>query len=221
MAIADKVSGLHAVYAVLAALLHRERTDEGQMVEVPMFESFTHFLLQEHLYGRTFLPPNDLAGYPRQVDPDRQPMRTLDGYISIAPYTDDRWVRFFEVTGDASFLIDNGLTNARSRHCGLTLMQRRMAEIVAERNTDHWLQMAAEHDIPATRVRDLNDVLEDPHLRMVGFFRERIHPTEGHYIEMRAPVRFSVQEETLPRPAPLLGEHSAEILSELGFESPE
>lgn len=74
MAMADKVAGLHATYAVLGALLHRERTGQGQSVEVPMFESFTHFLLQEHLYGRAFIPPTDAAGYPRQLDPLRQPL---------------------------------------------------------------------------------------------------------------------------------------------------
>src|SRR5690606_22394544 len=91
MLFADKVSGLHAVYATMAALMHRMRTGEGQHVEVPMFESIASFNLLEHLCNKTFVPPTGDWGYMRQLDPARQPMRTLDGYIAIAPYLDDRW----------------------------------------------------------------------------------------------------------------------------------
>ena len=218
-AMADKVAGLHATYAVLAALLHRARTGEGQAVEVPMFESFTHFLLQEHLYGRAFVPPNDPAGYPRQLDPDRQPLRTRDGWVAIAPYTDERWVRFFAVAGETDFLAANGLVDARSRFAGLATMQRRMAEIVARRTTAEWLELMAAHDIPAVRIRDLEEVFDDPHLRDVGFFRTRHHPTEGDYLEMRPPVRFSAAPDALPIPAPRLGEHSDEVENELRDDS--
>lgn len=217
-AMANKVAGLHATYAVLAALLHRARTGEGQSVEVPMFESFTHFLLQEHLYGRAFVPPNDPAGYPRQLDPDRQPLRTSDGWIAIAPYTDARWVRFFEVAGDPGFLRENGLVDARGRFEGLAIMQRRMAEIVAGRTSAEWIELMAIHDIPAIRISDLEEVFDDPHLAATDFFRPREHPSEGQYLEMRPPVRFSTAREWELRPAPRLGEHSDEVKRELGEE---
>nr|WP_201764710.1 CoA transferase [Halomonas titanicae] len=216
MAMADKVSGLHGVYAVLAALFHRQRTGAGQHVEVPMFESFTHFLLQEHMYGRTFLPPNETAGYPRQLDPHRQPMQTADGYIAVAPYTDERWVRFFEVTGYADFLTDNRLNSARSRFQHLDRMQIKMRELMLTRTTDDWLMLMASHDIPANRVSDLDEVFQDPHLQAVGFFRKRTHPSEGGYLEMRPPVRFSAGDSADMRPSPLLGEHNDEIVETLG-----
>ncbi len=208
MAMADKVAGLHATYAVLGALLHRERTGLGQAVEVPMFESFTHFLLQDHLYGRAFVPPNDTAGYPRQLDPLRQPVKCLDGYLSIAPYTDARWVRFFEVTGNAGFLQREGLTSVRERFNGLDRMQAELARVVAQKPLRYWLELMAEHDIPAAQVADLNDVFDDPHLRAVGFFRRKTHATEGDYLEMRAPVRFHGAASKDVEGAPLLGEHS-------------
>lgn len=208
MALADKVSGLHAIYAVLGALLHRERTGEGQQVEVPMFECFTHFVLQEHMYGRTFVPPNDPAGYPRQLDPDRQPMRTADGFMVVAPYTDERWVRFFEVTGLSGFLAENGLTSVRARFAGLATMQRKMAQVLLGRTTMEWIDLFERHDIPAARINDLEDVFTDPHLEEVGFFRHRTHPTEGDYLQMRQPVKFSRAPEAPVRHAPHLGEHS-------------
>ena len=208
MAMADKVAGLHATYAVLGALLHRERTGLGQAVEVPMFESFTHFLMQDHLYGRAFVPPNDTAGYPRQLDPLRQPVKCLDGYLSIAPYTDARWVRFFEVTDQAGFLQREGLTSARARFNALDRMQAELARIVVGKPLRYWLELMAQHDIPAAKVKGLNEVLDDPHLQAVGFFRRKTHATEGDYLEMRAPVRFHGAPSKEVAGAPLLGEHS-------------
>jgi crotonobetainyl-CoA:carnitine CoA-transferase CaiB-like acyl-CoA transferase len=215
MAMADKVSGLHAVYAVLAALFHRERTGEGQFVEVPMFESFAHFLLQDHLYGRTFVPPNAPIGYPRQLDPLRHPLRTQDGYVAIAPYTDERWVRFFEVTGHAQFLAEHALETPRLRFAALEQMQTQMARIVLDHTTDYWLALMARHDIPVSAVRRLDEVLEDPHLASVGFFQTRRHPTEGDYLQMQPPVRFGSGGSPTVRMPPLLGEHNDEVLDQL------
>ncbi|NUY01504.1 CaiB/BaiF CoA transferase family protein [Paraburkholderia youngii] len=211
MAMADKVAGLHATYAVLGALLHRERTGHGQAVEVPMFESFTHFLLQEHLYGRAFIPPTDAAGYPRQLDPLRQPLKCLDGYIAVAPYTDERWVRFFGVTGHADFLEQEKLCTARERFLALDRMHAEMARIVADKPLRHWLVLFAECDIPASEVRDLEGVLADPHLMSVGFFEQRTHPSEGGTLQMRLPVRFHDTRPAEMHAAPCLGEHSEEI----------
>jgi crotonobetainyl-CoA:carnitine CoA-transferase CaiB-like acyl-CoA transferase len=211
MAMADKVAGLHATYAVLGALLHRERTGQGQAVEVPMFESFTHFLLQEHIYGRAFVPPLEEAGYPRQLDPLRQPLKCLDGYLAVAPYTDERWVRFFDVTGRADFLARENLSAARDRFHALDRMYAEMARIVAEKPLRYWLSLFAECDIPASEVKDLDAVFADPHLAAVGFFERRTHPSEGDYLQMRPPVRFHGAPAAEVRAAPHLGEHSEEI----------
>lgn len=207
LAIADKVTGLHAVYAVLAALFHRERTGEGQLVEVPMFESFTHFLLQEHMYARTFVPPEGPAGYPRQLDPDRQPMATNDGYIVIAPYTDARWLRFFAIVGREDVLGDPCLATPILRLKNVSRMQRAMAKIVAERSTADWLALLTEHDIPACQVNSLEGVFADPHLIDTGFFEQLVHPTEGRYVGLTPPVRFGAGERVDIPPAPLIGEH--------------
>lgn len=113
--IADKVAGLHAAYAAMAAIVHKQRTGEGQRVEVPMFEVFSSFMLLEHLGGLTFDPPNGPAGYPRQVDPDRQPFPTADGWISIVAYTDDAWIRIFTLLGQPDFLNQEHLSTPQLR----------------------------------------------------------------------------------------------------------
>lgn len=214
-ALADKVTGLHAAYAVLAALFHRERTGEGQRIEVPMLESFTHFLMQEHMYARTFVPREGPAGYPRQLDPDRQPMATTDGHIVIAPYTDTRWLRFFAMVGREDVLEDPCLATPLLRLKNVALMQRAMAAIVGQSSTDHWIALLTDHDIPACRVNSLDAVFDDPHLVAMGFFERLTHPTEGPYIGLKPPVRFGAGDPIDVLHAPLIGEHSDSVRNAL------
>lgn len=219
MAMADKVSGLHAVYAVLAALVHRLRTGEGQMVEVPMLESIASFNLLEHLYERTFDPPIGTTGYARQLDPARQPMRTKDGYIVVAPYQDDRWLRFLELTGLSHVVQEPGLTTLMERRENADRLYRYMAQVLPEKTTGEWLELLAANSIPASHVSTIDDLLEDPQLKASGLFTEREHPTEGRYIEVGCPLRFSAVELTPPQPAAAIGQHTEEVNRELGLAS--
>jgi crotonobetainyl-CoA:carnitine CoA-transferase CaiB-like acyl-CoA transferase len=213
--IADKVAGLYGAQAVLAALFHRLRTGEGQAVEAPMFEAFTHFILEEHLFGDTFLSPSQPAGYPRQLDPARQPFPTLDGHISIVPYTDENLLAAFAVLGRADIAEDARFATPRGRAVNITALYGLMGELTAGRPTAEWLEALRAARVPCMAVRDLGEVKDDPHLKAVGFFRHRVHPTEGAYREMQPPIRYGAGTPREARPAPGLGEHTAEIRREL------
>lgn len=216
MTMADKVSGLHAAYAVLAAVVHRLRTGEGQLVEVPMFESVASFNLLEHLCDKTFVPPTGPALYPRQVDPARQPMRTKDGYIAIAPYLDDRWLRFFEAAGHAKVLDAPHFADKMLRRKNMSRMYEAAAEILPERGTAEWLVLLKKANVPAMRVNEIDDLPDDPQLKASGLFRQRTHPTEGEYLEVRPPVRFSGYDYKDLAHAAAPGQHSEEVARELG-----
>lgn len=218
---ADKVSGLHAAYATMAALIHRMRTGEGQHVEVPMFEAFSTFNLLEHLCDATFVPPTGTWGYDRQLDPVRQPMRTKDGYIAIAPYLDERWVRFFNAAGHPEVLKEARFIDKETRRGNFSLMTEVAASIMPERTTEEWLRILKEANVPAIKCNDINDVLVDPQLQASGLFREREHPTEGRYIEVGQPIRFSGFENPEVRYPSTPGEHTDEINRELGLPSGE
>jgi crotonobetainyl-CoA:carnitine CoA-transferase CaiB-like acyl-CoA transferase len=218
MAMADKVSGLHAVYAVLAAVVHRLRTGEGQHVEVPMLESLVSFNLLDHLYEKTFVPPIGSTGYARQLDPVRQPMRTQDGYIAIAPYQDGRWVKFFEIAGRPEVLLEEGLTDWKLRRDNATRLYEHMKDVLPTKTTREWLALLNEAEIPATRINSLDDLLDDPQLQASGLLREREHPTEGRYLEVKPPVRFSAHTYADAAHAPLTGQHTFEIAQELGID---
>ena len=208
--IADKVAGQTAVYAVLAAIVHRLRTGEGQKIEIPMFEAFTSFMLQEHLGGRTFDPPNAPAGYPRQVDPDRQPFPTKDGYISIVPYTGGAWDRVFAVLGDPDFLNDERFEGDIARFENVRFLYKRMAELTPAFETADLVRRFQDVDIPAQPVRDLEEVTADPHFVATDFFEKVDHPSEGAMRVMRPAVRFGVPFEARRGIAPRIGEHDEE-----------
>ncbi len=218
MLFADKVSGLHAVYATMAALIARNRDGEGQHVEVPMLESVTSFNMVEHLCDATFVPPTGPWGYARQLDPVRQPMKTKDGYISIAPYLDDRWVRFFQAAGHPEVLQEARFIDKPTRRQNMTQMYEVAEQILPEKTTAEWLEILKEAHVPAMRANEIGEVLNDPHLNAGGFFKTRQHPTEGSYIEVQQPVRFAGMAFPDARHAPAIGEHTDELNRELGLE---
>jgi len=208
--IADKVAGLHAAHACLAAIVHKLRTGRGQHVEVPMFETFTGFMLLEHLGGLTFDPPNAPVCYKRQIEPDRQPFPTKDGYISIVPYVDGSWEKVLGLLGDNSILEQPDYADAASRFRNVHGLYREMARLTAGFTTAELLSLLQQADIPAQPVRDIGDILDDPHLAATGFFRRRAHPSEGTVIEMRPPFSFGDYDFAELSPTPTLGEHNGE-----------
>jgi len=209
--IADKVAGLHGAYAVMAAVIHRLRTGEGQFVEVPMFESFTHFMLKEHLAGQTFDPPTGHICYKRQIDPDRQPFPTADGYISIVPYKDESWATVFGVLGASDILTAERFSTPHGRSKYLAELYKAVASLTPQKTTAEWITAFHAASIPAIPVREIGDIRNDPHLVATSFFSRREHPTEGSYFDMKAPVRFGRYSPAPAAPAPTIGQHTGEI----------
>lgn len=220
--IADKSSGLFAAYATMAALFHRERTRQGQFVEVPMFECFSYLNMTENLYGHTFDPPTGDYGSSRVLNPNRKPYPTKDGYLAILPYSDAQWDDFFEIGG-----MPPGTFTENPRYSTYALRTQHIAEIYAmigniakTKTTQEWVVALTARNVPCMKVNRLDDVIDDEHLKAVNFFERRQHPSEGAYISLRHPVRFSATPATVRRDPPRLGEHTAEVLAEVGIRRP-
>jgi len=215
--LADKICGLMASQAILAALHHREKTGRGQYIEIPMFETMVSFVMVEHLHGRTFIPEQGALGYSRVLAPWRRPYRTADGFVCMLAYTDAQWRRFWDMIGKPEMMRDPRFVDmaARSRH--IDEVYRLAGEQLASRTTAEWLAIFDKLEIPAGPVNSLEQVMDDPHLTAVGFFQHMHHPTEEEVVVPDVPVRFAESPAAIRRLPPRLGEHGREILQEIGM----
>ena len=215
--VADKTVGLFATYATLAALYHKSKTGEGQFVSVPMLECFTFFNMVENLYGETFLPGNGKVAYTRSVNANRKPYKTKDGYIALVPYSDDQWERFFEMGGRFGVFEDPRFSTYSARTENITELYAIIGEVAVTKTTQEWLDLLGEANIPAMKFNEMVDVLDDEHLKAVGFFETREHPDAGPYRSMKHPVAFSETPADTAIDPPTLGAHTATALASLGL----
>jgi crotonobetainyl-CoA:carnitine CoA-transferase CaiB-like acyl-CoA transferase len=214
--IADKVSGLFLSQAILAALYHRKVTGEGQAIEVPMMECATSFTLIEHLFGHTFDPPQGQWGYQRVLSEHRRPYRTLDGHISMLPYSTEQWDAIFSFVGrPGQILDDERFATFTARTANIDLLYEMLGEVMAARTTADWLERLTELDVPHVKVNRLEQVQADSQLTGVDFFQQMTHPTAGSYVAMRPPVKFSKTPATMRLHPPTFGEHTEEVLGAL------
>jgi len=219
--VVDKIVGVHLVYAITMALLHRERTGEGQQVDVPMLECMTGFNLLEHAAGMLFEPPMGEPGYARARTPYRRPYKTSDGHVCMLPYTTRHWQNFFRLIGRDDMIEDPRVTDPAKRSRSVDELYRMVAAAVESWTTEDLIAALDGADIPAGPVHDLAGVYDDPHLKATGFFRHMEHPTEGPLVLTDVPVGFSKSPGEIQRLAPHLGEHSVELLREAGYSSEE
>ena len=217
----DRVTGLSLVNTVLGALLYRERFGAGQAVEVPMFETMAQFVLGEHLGGHSFVPPLAPPGYARILNAWRKPHATKDGYLCILVYNDKQWRAFFEAIGKTEMRNDPLFATMASRSANIERIYAWLGGEIARRTTAEWLALLERVDIPYTPTRTIEDLLDDPHLRAVGFFRTYEHPSEGTMVEAGLPSTWSATPLSIRRPAPRLGEHTREVLGEAGLPAAE
>ena len=217
-AIVDRCVGLWAVGQINAALFHQCRTGEGQSIDIPMFEMMTSFVLGEHFSGQTYDPPIGPPGYARMLSSDRRPYPTRDGYVCVMIYTDRHWRAWFDAMGTPETLAqDPRYASMSTRTENIDGIYSELAEILLTRTSAEWLELFDKADIPAMPLHTPESLLADPHLDAVGFFKSVEHPSEGPIRDMAVPASWS---ETQPAPdklAPRLGEHSAEVLREIGF----
>lgn len=215
--IADRIVGLHVVIAVLGALRYRERTGQGQEIDIPMFETMAGFVLGDHLGGLSYEPPLDAGGYPRLLSQHRRPYRTADGHLCVLIYNDRHWQSFFAAIGRPELAADPRFASHGSRTQHIDDIYAETARIFRTRGTQEWIALLQEADIPYTPMHDLKGLLDDPHLQAVGFFEQRQHPAEGAVLSMKVGARWGVSQPQPTRLAPLLGEHTREVLEEAGL----
>jgi crotonobetainyl-CoA:carnitine CoA-transferase CaiB-like acyl-CoA transferase len=214
--IVDKLTGQMLASMVGMALLHRERTGQGQEVHVPMLETTLAFLLVEHMWGMVLNQPELGMGYPRMLTPHRRPYATQDGYISVIAVSDAHWRRLFEAMGRAALIDDPRFATIAARSDNVDALYGVLTEGMRERTTAEWLEILAALDIPSGPANTLPDLLDDAYLKETAFFQPMRHPLDGDVTITAFPARFSASPPSVRRLWPALGEHTEEVLREIG-----
>lgn len=224
--LADRVTGLHAVYAVTAALYAREKTGLGQAIVVPMFEAMSQFVLGDHMAGLTFEPPLGDPGYARLLTAHRKPYATADGMLCVLIYNDKHWRSFFAAIGKdggegEGLARDPRFATHGARAANIDAVYAEVARILRTRTTAEWQALLEAADVPNMPMNSPADLLANPQLRATGFVSDTVHPTEGQMHVLAHPTRWSATPpaRAMP-PAPRLGEHTRALLAEAGY-SPE
>ncbi len=222
LTVVDRIVGINAAHVILAAILGRDRTGEGQSVELPMFETMAHLVLGDHLGGRSFDPPIGEAGNPRLISETRRPYATRDGHVCALVYTNKQWKGFFHGLGRLDqYAANSHLHDFASRRRHVNEVNGIIADILRTLTTAEALALFERCDIPCAPMNDLDALIDDPHLAAVEFFQTRSHPTEGRIRYNGIPSRWNGAALKITRHAPRLGEHSLAVLKAAGISTKE
>ncbi len=215
-AAADKVMGLFGAGAICAALRSRDATGRGRCIEVPMFEGMASFMLLDRQGGWVQQPPAGPTGYARTDSRSRRPYRTQDGHLAVMLYADKHWIAFFALIGRPELAFDDRFADLTARTRNIDALYALLEQEMSRRPTAEWRRHFSEADIPHGPVNSIEDLFDDPHLRATEFFRTIDQPGLGPVRLARSPIDMGGGAGG-PRPAPRLGEHTVEVLQELGM----
>lgn len=216
--IADKIAAMHIVYAAVAGLYHQLATGEGQVIEIPMAESLASFNLVEHLNGHTFEPPEETFSYPRIRSKNRRPRQTKDGWICLLPYSTENYHDVFNFVGRSDLAEDERFTTINKRVENVDALYAYVDEFAGLFTTAEWMSFCAENSVPCAPIEDLKSLDANEHFDAVGLLEMHDHPTEGPYRAIKDPVTFgATPAPTIKQHAPRPGEHTADIMAELGW----
>lgn len=218
MLICDHVSGEIAAGAIMAAVIHRQSTGQGNTLEVPMFETMAAFVLQEHLAQHSFDPPVGAPGDQRLLSPHNKPVKTADGWIALTVNTDSQVKAFLQVTSRDDLANDSRFTTVSGRAKNVKEWFEVRGAPLTNRTTAEWLKLFQDADIAAQPCHTLETLPQDPHLQSVGLIEFEDHPTEGRTATIRSTIRFDGEPPSRRGFAQPKGWDTVPILKELGFD---
>jgi crotonobetainyl-CoA:carnitine CoA-transferase CaiB-like acyl-CoA transferase len=214
--IPDKVTALTAAQAITAALLARERTGEGQHVKLAMLDAVIAFLWPEGMANHTFISSGSQPARAKSRD---LIFETADGFITTGANSNAEWRGLARALGRPEWIDDPRFNTVAARMRNVVERLELTAEILATGTSAQWLSRLEAHDVPCAPVLSREEVLRDAQVLANELIVESEHPHVGAMRQPRPAARFEATPAGLHRPAPLLGEHTDEILRELGISA--
>jgi crotonobetainyl-CoA:carnitine CoA-transferase CaiB-like acyl-CoA transferase len=215
----DKLTGITASQAVTAALLARERTGQGQHVHISMLDSIVAFLWSSDMNSNTFVG-DEPAEEPKQSEIDLI-YETSDGYITVAAMTDKQWYGLTEALERQEWREDPRFSTPAGRQENVNDRLNMTQEVLRTRGSAEWLDRLEAADVPCVPVLKRREMIYHPQVQANELVIETEHPVAGPLRQSRGAARFSASPETVPKPAPLLGEQTDEILAAAGYSAAE
>lgn len=213
----DLASALYGAFAIATALIARERTGRGQLIDLSLLESGVSLAIWESgVYLTTGEVPGPLGSAHRVTAP-YQAFKTADGYVAIGATTPPTWKAFCRVSGLERLREDPRWSDATRRRERATELASIIEAVTVSKPTDEWMRSLSAAGVPCGRINDLGAVFADPHLMERGLFVDLPHPVLGSVRAIGSPLHLSDTPPVMRRAAPLLGEHTREVLSEAGL----
>jgi len=219
--VADINAGILAVVGILAAYAHKLKTGEGQMVDTSLFEAaLQQTYWHAAIYFATGVSPGP-TGSAHLLTAPYQAFRTSDGWINIGGANQANWERIADVLGHPEWRADPRFATNSARMQNLTALVDAMNTVLVTRTTAQWIAAFDAAGVPVGPVHSIGEALEHPQTRARGMIVELAHPVAGSTRALGCPVHFSRTPAHVARPAPLLGEHTREMLREHGYADAE
>jgi len=215
----DKLTAITAAQAITAALLARERTGEGQHVRLSMLDAVVSFLWASDMGSQTFVgdefPQAEAASFIDLI------YETADGYISAAVQTDREWAALTRALDRPEWLDDPRFASPAVRQKNIDARLQMTQDALIEHPAAYWLERLTAEGVPCAPVLTRSEVIRHPQVLANEVIVEPDHPTAGRLRQTRAAARFSATPASIRRGAPGLGEHTGEVLAELGYTADE
>jgi crotonobetainyl-CoA:carnitine CoA-transferase CaiB-like acyl-CoA transferase len=215
----DKLTAITASQAITAALLARERTGEGQHVRLSMLEAVVAFLWPSDMSGQTFAgdePPEQEAASTIDLI-----YETADGYITAAVVTDRQWQGLTRALETPEWLEDERFKTPALRAQNIDARLQMTQDVLIGRTSAEWLERLNKADVPCGPVLTRNQMIRHPHIAALELLEEYDHPRAGRLRQARNAARFAGTPASIRRPAPVLGQHTDEVLTEIGYAASE
>jgi crotonobetainyl-CoA:carnitine CoA-transferase CaiB-like acyl-CoA transferase len=219
--VTDLTAGLLALQGILAAYVHRLRTGEGQHVDASLFEAGIALSIWESAqYFSGGGVPQPLGSAHRMFAP-YQAIRCADGYITLGSASTRTWERLARAIGRPDLLERSEYARATDRVQNHQRLADEIETVTATRPRAHWLDLLESEGVPCGPILDYQEVFDDPHVRARGMVAELDHPVGGRIRVVGPAAKLSETPARVGRPSPLYGQHTAEVLGELGYTADE